>query len=123
VSSGGGATFHGGAGVEAGAAAVQGVRGDEDRGQARMLVPQDVHGEEQALRRRPSHHREVPGALQAALLHPTRQVSAPSRPRATNSDRTVEEDTLCRVLARTHVNLSISIFQLLDGRFGRRDGF
>ena len=113
MSSGGG-TFHGGAGVEAGATAVQGVRGHEDGGQTRMLVPQDAHGEEQALRRRPSHHREVPGALQAALLHPTRQVRAPSRPRATNSDRTEEEDTLCRVL---------SIFQLLDGRFGRRDGF
>jgi len=52
----GGGAFHGAAGVKAGAAAVQGVPGDEDRGQARMLVPQDAHGEEQTLRRRPSHH-------------------------------------------------------------------
>jgi len=66
---------HGGAGVEAGAAAVQGVRGDEVRGKARLRVPQDAHGEEQAPRRRPAHHPEVPGALQAALLHPPREVS------------------------------------------------
>lgn len=72
VNSVGGGAFHGAAGVKAGAAAVQGMRGDEDRGQARMLVPQDAHGEEQTLCRRPSHHWQVQGPLQAALLHPTR---------------------------------------------------
>jgi hypothetical protein len=45
------------------------------------LSSASAHGEEQALRRRPAHHPEVPGALQATLLHPPRQVWAPAPPR------------------------------------------
>lgn len=50
------------------------MRGDEVRGEARLRVPQDAHGEEQEVRRGAAHHREVPGAIQAALLHPPHQV-------------------------------------------------
>jgi hypothetical protein len=42
-SSGGGS--HGSAGLEAGAAAVQSVRGDEVHGQAQERLPQDAHGQ------------------------------------------------------------------------------
>ncbi|KAI5006760.1 hypothetical protein ZWY2020_034003, partial [Hordeum vulgare] len=66
-------SIHGGAWVQAGAAAGQGLRGDVVRGQARLRLPQDPHEEEQVVRRAAPHRRKVLGSLQAALLHPNRQ--------------------------------------------------
>ncbi|XP_039837398.1 ATP-dependent Clp protease ATP-binding subunit ClpX 3-like isoform X5 [Panicum virgatum] len=63
-----------GSAVEAGVAAGEGVRGDMVRREARVHVPAVARREEQEVRRGAPHHREVPGALQAALLHPPRQV-------------------------------------------------
>jgi len=65
-----------GSAVEAGVAAGEGVRGDAVRREARVHVPAVARREEQEVRRGAPHHREVPGALQAALLHPPRQVRA-----------------------------------------------
>ena len=52
------------------------MRGDAVRREARVHVPAVARREEQEVRRGAPHHREVPGALQAALLHPPRKVSA-----------------------------------------------
>lgn len=63
----------GGDGGEAGTAARSGGAGGGVRLEARRLLLQGAHGEEQAVRRAAPHHREMPGALQAALLHPPRK--------------------------------------------------
>lgn len=52
------------------------MRGHAVRGAARVRVPAVPRGEEQEVRRGAAHHREVPGALKSALLHPPRQVRA-----------------------------------------------
>jgi hypothetical protein len=69
-----------GAGVKGGAAAGQGLRGGAVRGAPWVRVPAGARGEEQEVHRRPAHHRALPGALQAALLHPPRQVRSMSPP-------------------------------------------
>ena len=65
----------GGDGGEAGAAACAGGACGGARLEARLRLLQGGHGEEQAVRRAAPHRREVPGALQAALLHPPRKVN------------------------------------------------
>lgn len=64
----------GGDGGEAGAAARAGGACGGVRLEARRLLLQGGHGEEQAVHRAAPHRREVPGALKAALLHPPRKV-------------------------------------------------
>lgn len=64
----------GGDGGEAGAAAHTGNACGGVRLEARLLLLQGGNGEEQAVRRSAPHRREVPGALQAAFLHPPRKV-------------------------------------------------
>lgn len=65
----------GGDGGEAGAAARTGGACGGARLEARQLLLQGGHGEEQAVRRAAPHRREGPGALEAALLHPSRKVN------------------------------------------------
>ena len=54
--------------------AEQGRCRHRDRHQARLRLLQAAHGGQQAPRRRARVRAEVPGALQAALLHAPRQV-------------------------------------------------
>lgn len=60
-------------GVEARSASVKGLPGIEIRRAARDRLLQAAAGEEQAVHRRSAHRREMPGALQKALLHPPRE--------------------------------------------------